>query len=167
MWPLLALLALILVLAVVGAFTWYYLSQILRGTITVREQPTNLLIVHATFPEEIMIGAEFTVSISVTNPNHEVIRGVLLLNITKIGIGPESVFVSAEATHGGVPICVERVYMPWHYPHQVFFMIRPCGLSTRYFYFNPGYNPDVAWIRMYFNEAGQYNYELSVVWIPE
>lgn len=151
------------IVTIIGALTWYYLSEILRGTIIVREQPYQLLRIYAEFPSEVIVGQDFVVSFTVENPNPETIRGVLILNISKLNIGPDHVRVTTEATYDSCPVLVHTYWDPYRYPNQLFYIIRPawpCG----YFYFKPGYN-NVASIKIYFNHPGTYTHEVGVAWL--
>lgn len=159
--PLLLVLFL-LAMVVVGAWYWYHLSEILRGRIHVREQPHQPLKVYAEHPTDVTVGQEFIMNFTVENPNPETIRGVLMLNISRLGIRPDHVRVSTDARYSDSPIDIITFWDPDRLPNSVVFIIRPAWI--RYFYFTPGNNTNIVWLRIYFNHPGTYDYEVSVVW---
>jgi len=142
--------------------SWRLISNIFSGrTEVVRAQPLTIYPDASTpFPDEIITGYAFNISINVENPNPVTINGKIMVNFTKPGISRDDVVVTSPARYEGHTLYVWK-YGP--YGDTLVFIIEVSYIHDEYFHFAPGLNANITYFTVQFNKEGTYDWALAVI----
>ena len=150
-----------LVCLVFAESSWRIISNIFKGRTEVAQ--AQLLKIYpdpkTPFPNVMITGQPFNITVDVENPNPVTINGWIMVNFTKAGITLDDVSIYSGARYKGYPLWIQKKGV---YGNTLVVSISVNYLEDPYFNFQPGLNDNITYFTIQYNKEGTYDWSLAI-----